>query len=95
MQFLRHPNVVTLWEFIDDPRSHKVYMIQEFMAGGGLLEEAYEVDPMPERVAFSKFTQAARGLQFIHSYGVCHGDVKPSNILQNADGQVSPNFHIR
>ncbi|CAM9866108.1 unnamed protein product, partial [Hapterophycus canaliculatus] len=86
MRMLRHPNIVTLREFIDDPRSHKVYMIQEFMAGGGLLEEAYEVDPMPEQIALSKFTQAARGLQSIHSYGICHGDVKPSNLLQDTNG---------
>ncbi|CAM9759238.1 unnamed protein product, partial [Scytosiphon promiscuus] len=93
MKFLRHPNVVTLREFIDDPRSHKVYMIQEFMAEGGLLEEAYEVDPIPEQAAFPRFIQAARGLQFIHSFGVCHGDVKPSNILQDADGRVSLGPH--
>lgn len=89
MQMLKHPNVVTLWEVIDDPRSRKVYMIQEFMAGGSLFKENYAVEPLPEHIAVSKFVQAARGLQYIHSFGICHGDIKPSNILEDAAGRVS------
>lgn len=89
MQMLRHPNVVTLWEVIDDPRSRKVYMIQEFMAGGSLLKEKYAVEPIPEQTAITKFVQAARGVQYIHSFGICHGDIKPSNILEDAEGRVS------
>ncbi|CAM9292717.1 unnamed protein product, partial [Pylaiella littoralis] len=88
MQMLRHPNVVTLFEVIDDPRSRKVYMIQEFMAGGSLLKEKYAVEPIPEQIALTKFVQAARGVQYIHSFGICHGDIKPSNILGNAEGRV-------
>ncbi|CAM9201076.1 unnamed protein product, partial [Ectocarpus fasciculatus] len=88
MQMLRHPNVVTLWEVIDDPRSRKVYMIQDFMERGSLLKEQYEVDPIPECIAISKFIQAARGLQYIHSFGIIHGDMKPSNILEDAEGRV-------
>lgn len=94
MQMLRHPNVVTLWEVIDDPRSRKVYMIQEFMAGGSLLKEKYAVEPIPEHIAISKFVQAARGVQYIHSFGICHGDIKPSNILEDAEGRVSLAQHV-
>eukprot|EP00752_Nemacystus_decipiens_P001573 g1534.t1 len=86
MQMLKHPNVVTLWEVIDNPRSRKVYMIQEFMEGGALFKEKYAVEPLPEHIAISKFVQAARGLQYIHSFGICHGDIKPSNILEDAAG---------
>ena len=28
MKKLRHPNIVTLWEVIDDPKAHQLYMIQ-------------------------------------------------------------------
>ena len=28
MKKLRHPNVVALWEVIDDPKAQKLYMIQ-------------------------------------------------------------------
>ncbi|CAN0530234.1 unnamed protein product, partial [Scytosiphon promiscuus] len=36
----------------------------------------------------NRLTQAARGVQYIHRYGVCHGDIKPSNILEDAHGRV-------
>lgn len=93
MQMLKHPNVVTLWEVIDDPRSRKVYMIQEFMEGGSLFTEKYTVEALPEHIAISKFVQAARGLQYIHSLGICHGDIKPSNILEDAEGRVRSVLH--
>ncbi|CAN0050218.1 unnamed protein product, partial [Sphacelaria rigidula] len=28
MKKLRHPNIVTLWEVIDDPRAQQLYLIQ-------------------------------------------------------------------
>lgn len=28
MKKLRHPNIVTLWEVIDDPKAQQLYMIQ-------------------------------------------------------------------
>lgn len=30
------------------------------------------------------------GLQYVHSYGICHGDIKPANILEDHNGRVSP-----
>ncbi|CAM9744787.1 unnamed protein product, partial [Discosporangium mesarthrocarpum] len=79
MKKLRHPNIVTLWE---------VYMIQEFMEKGSILPEYFYVEPLSEQVALSTFTQASRGLHYLHRHGICHGDIKPSNLLQGKDGQV-------
>lgn len=35
MKKLRHANIVTLWEVIDDPRAQQLYMIQVSGEGGG------------------------------------------------------------
>ncbi|CAM9764369.1 unnamed protein product, partial [Choristocarpus tenellus] len=88
MKKLRHPNLVTLWEVIDDPRAQKVYMIQEYMEKGAVLPENFSVEPLSEEVALAVFVQAARGLHYLHSHSICHGDIKPSNLLESQSGQI-------
>ncbi|CAM9287406.1 unnamed protein product [Chrysoparadoxa australica] len=88
MKKLRHPNIVTLWEVIDDPKALKVYMIQEYMERGSILKEALEVEPLAEEVAREKFVQALNGLHFLHVHGIVHGDIKPANLLEGSDGTV-------
>lgn len=39
------------------PLCEQVYMIQEFMERGPLLEEGYNVEPIPENEAVFKFIQ--------------------------------------
>lgn len=53
---------------------------------GGLISAVVYADlllSLPTKI------KAARGLQYVHSHGICHGDIKPSNILESADGTVS------
>lgn len=40
MKKLSHPNVVRLYEVIDDPRSNQVYLILEYVEGGVALPES-------------------------------------------------------
>ncbi|CAM9345621.1 unnamed protein product, partial [Phaeothamnion confervicola] len=88
MKKLRHPNIVTLWEVIDDPRAQKVYMIQEYMDKGPILPESYDVTPLSPADALHKFAQAVRGLHYLHTHGVIHGDIKPANLLEDSAGRV-------
>lgn len=40
MKKINHPNVVRLYEVIDDPRSNQVYLILEYVEGGVALPES-------------------------------------------------------
>eukprot|EP00903_Cladosiphon_okamuranus_P009035 g8638.t3 len=88
MKKLRHPNIVTLWEVIDDPKAQQLYMIQEYVEDGPLLPEGVVVPPMRTEEAREKFMGCIRGLHHLHLNGVVHGDIKPANLLVAKDGKV-------
>ncbi|CAM9190597.1 unnamed protein product, partial [Laminaria digitata] len=88
MKKLRHPNIVTLLEVIDDPKAEQIYIIQEYVENGPLLPELLEVEPLPAEEAREKIVGCMRGLHHLHQYGVVHGDIKPQNLLVAKDGTV-------
>ncbi|CAM9405735.1 unnamed protein product, partial [Phaeothamnion confervicola] len=88
MKKLRHPNIVTLWEVIDDPRAQQLYMIQDYVERGPLLREGNVVPPMTMAEARRKFMDCVRGLHYLHKHQIIHGDVKPANLLVSKDGGV-------
>lgn len=85
---LRHPHIVQIYHFGEERGI--VYMVQELLPGPTLqrrLREAGRRRIAAERVQ-STITQLAEALDFAHSQGVIHRDVKPSNALYNAQGQL-------
>jgi serine/threonine-protein kinase len=85
---LRHPNIVHIYHF--GVQHDIVYMVQELLAGPTLerrIREAGQRRMAAERVHLI-VAQLAAALDFAHSQGVVHRDVKPSNALYNAHGQM-------
>ncbi len=86
MKRLRHPNIVTLWEVIDDPNAHQLYLIQDYMDGGAVLSEACPVPPLDIMTARLQLVDCVRGLHYLHSNRIIHGDIKPANLLTDSRG---------
>jgi len=78
---LTHPNLVSLFDGGQDV-SRPWYVMQ--LLDGGTLADLTQPLP-PERVA-ELGAQLADGLAYIHQQGVAHRDVKPSNVLLDAEG---------
>ncbi len=81
---LRHPNVVA----ISDQGEHGgvPYIVQEFISGGSLddvLEERGQLS-VPETVRIC--ADAAAGLEAVHALEITHRDIKPGNIMLDAEG---------
>ena len=81
---LSHPNIVT----VIDRGEHegRQYIVFEHVAGENLKETVQRLGPLPVGRALALAYQAARGLAFAHQHGVVHRDVKPHNVLIDAEG---------
>ena len=95
LRFAKHPNIVSLEYFFShlSPHDNKVYQ-----------HLAMECLPETLQIEISRYVhnkmelslkhvqlygyQIARGMLYLHAFGICHRDIKPSNIL------VDPNTGV-
>ena len=87
MKQLQHPNIVRLYEVIDDPDEDLLFMVMEVVGGGDLSApiEAKRIVPEPELRLWLR--GLVLGLEHLHLCGVCHRDIKPENLLWDATSQ--------
>ena len=83
---LNHPNIVTTYDAGEQDGIH--YLAMEYVDGTDLAALVRSTGPVPVVRALDYVLQAATGLQNAHAKGVVHRDVKPSNLLLDAEGTV-------
>ena len=81
---LAHPNVVTVidrgeWE-------GRQFIVFEHVAGDNLKAVIVREGPLPVDTAVRLACQIGRALAFAHQLGIVHRDVKPHNVLIDANG---------
>jgi predicted Ser/Thr protein kinase len=83
---LTHPNIVTV---IDrGEQDGRQFIVFEYVDGMNLKELVEQEGPLSPREAIELALQVARGLAFAHDQGLVHRDVKPQNVLLDADGRA-------
>ncbi len=78
---VRHPNIVEVFDFQDDPRP---FLVMELIEG----EPLVKLLPLPAPQALDYLLQVATALQFCHEQGILHCDIKPDNIMVDRGGRV-------
>jgi serine/threonine protein kinase len=80
---LDHPGIVKVFDF--GIQAGILYIVMEFIPGSNLRQHQKELlaanTPMPVAEAVSIVTQVAEALDYAHSMGVFHRDIKPDNIM--------------
>ena len=87
---LRHPNIVQVFDY--DVQDDLPFMVMEFIDGKTLKARLSELSPKGDRLPLGEtleiFRQIADALHYAHGKGLYHRDVKPANVLIDAEGQV-------
>jgi len=83
---LQHKNIKKLYEVGVD--KGRYYFSTEFVEGASLRRVLEGGKKLPPQQAIDIAIKAGEALEYAHSRGVLHGDVRPSNIIIANDGTV-------
>ncbi|KAB1269451.1 Cyclin-dependent kinase 2 [Camelus dromedarius] len=84
---LNHPNIVKLLDVIHT--ENKLYLVFEFLHQDlKKFMDASALTGIPLPLIKSYLFQLLQGLAFCHSHRVLHRDLKPQNLLINAEGSI-------
>lgn len=83
---LSHPGIVTIYDMGDE--DGLAYIAMALVRGPSLEAILSAPEPMSGARFFSILRQTAVALDYAHSRGVVHRDIKPGNIMTDEDGHV-------
>jgi hypothetical protein len=82
---LRHPHILSVFDFGE--YMGQPYMVVEYMPNGSL-EERLVQGPLPADQSLAILRPLAEALDYAHSQGIVHRDVKPANVF--LDSHMKP-----
>jgi predicted Ser/Thr protein kinase len=82
---LRHPSIVRVFDVLED--GHWTFIIMELIEGSDLQNLVARRGPLSPDDVTRIGIEIAEALNFAHRHGVLHRDVKPHNLLLDAEGR--------
>lgn len=82
MAELNHEGVVKVSDVFEE--NNTAYYVMEYIEGKSLAEQL----PIAQEQALCYIKQAAEALQYVHTKGILHLDIKPANIMINQSGKA-------
>jgi len=90
LQKVRHPNVLPFYGAFEDKKN--VFLVMELAKGGELFDQLISRGSYSEEDASVIIKQVLLGVQYLHSVGVAHRDLKLENIL--CKSHDAKTFHV-
>jgi len=83
---LSHPNIVSIYDRGEAEGTY--YIAMEHLDGRSLKELIVARGPAPVHVAIDYARQVLAAIRFAHRHGIVHRDIKPHNVLVDAEGRL-------
>jgi serine/threonine-protein kinase len=83
---LSHPNIVSIYDRGQAEGTY--YIAMEYLDGRSLKELIVSRGPAPVHVAIDYARQILAAVRFAHRHGIVHRDIKPHNVLVDAEGRL-------
>lgn len=83
---LSHPHLVRVTDFFEE--AGNAYLVMDFIEGESLAERITREGQLPEAQVLSWADQLLDALEYCHSQGIIHRDIKPQNVIVRPDGRV-------
>ena len=81
-----HFNVIYVYKVIDTPENY--FIVMEYCKNGELFDYISKKERLQEDEASSFFYQIINGVEYIHSKGIAHRDLKLENLLLTEDNTI-------
>lgn len=81
---LEHPHLVSLYDWWRDPDG--AFLVRPWMRGGSLVQK--KTWPGSVEATVPVIEQVGNGLSYAHRHGVVHGNLTPTNVLLDEDGNA-------
>ena len=88
MRKIIHPNIIRLYDVLHVESTDVVYLVIDYADCGSLQQILDSSINLSLKVIKYIFYSVLSAVSFLHTNGIIHQDIKPSNILLNSNGNV-------
>ncbi|HEY2017447.1 MAG TPA: protein kinase [Bryobacteraceae bacterium] len=81
---LAHPNIVSVYDVVE--QNDAAYLVMEYVAGESLAQRLAAGPPPDQDFALGVLREMAAALDYTNARGIVHRDVKPANVMLDAQG---------
>jgi serine/threonine-protein kinase len=85
---LHHAGIVSIFDVGENPENQDPYIVLEYVAGESLNRILAREKKLPLPQALKIAEEIAEALDYAHTQGVVHRDIKPGNILLTEEGRA-------
>ncbi|XP_011404771.1 PREDICTED: serine/threonine-protein kinase SIK3-like [Amphimedon queenslandica] len=86
MKQLDHPHIIKLYQVMNT--TQWLYLVTEYASGGEIFDYLIQHRKMTESEARKKFKQIVMAVDYCHSRGIVHRDLKAENLLLDENSNV-------
>lgn len=87
---LLHPNIIRLYEIIDDPAMPNLYLVMDIVTGGTIEDKIKQTNDGLSQDELWKWTrQICSAVHYCHNIAnICHRDLKAENVMLSKTGDA-------